>query len=38
MSSHLLLINPNSSQATSEMMVSIAQKAANGRLAVASAT
>jgi Asp/Glu/hydantoin racemase len=36
--SHLLLINPNSSQATSEMMASIAHKAANGRLAVASAT
>lgn len=38
MTSHILLINPNSSQATSEMMVSIARKAANGRLAVASAT
>ncbi|MCZ4092981.1 aspartate/glutamate racemase family protein [Sinorhizobium psoraleae] len=38
MTSHILLINPNSSRATSDMMVSIARKAATGRLAVAIAT
>lgn len=35
---HILLINPNSSQATSEMMHAIAGKAATGRMAVAVAT
>lgn len=38
MTAHLLLINPNSSQATSNMMVAIAKRAVTGRLAVAVAT
>ncbi|MBP1882275.1 aspartate/glutamate racemase family protein [Sinorhizobium mexicanum] len=38
MTSHILLINPNSSRASSDMMVSIARKAATGRSAVAVAT
>ena len=38
MTSHILLINPNSSHATSEMMGSSARKTAKGRLAVAIAT
>jgi Asp/Glu/hydantoin racemase len=37
MSSHILLINPNSSRATSDMMLSIARREA-GRIAVAAAT
>lgn len=36
--SHILLINPNSSHATSDMMHAIARKAATGRTAVAVAT
>ncbi|WP_445206961.1 aspartate/glutamate racemase family protein [Aminobacter sp. Piv2-1] len=36
--SHILLINPNSSHATSDMMHAIARKAATGRMAVAIAT
>lgn len=36
--SHILLINPNSSPATSDMMHAIARKAATGRAAVAVAT
>lgn len=36
--SHILLINPNSSHATSEMMQAIARKAATGRMDVAVAT
>jgi Asp/Glu/hydantoin racemase len=38
MTSHILLINPNSSQATSDMMHAIARKTAAGRVAVAIAT
>ena len=38
MSRHLLLINPNSSHATSAMMQTIAQEAARGKIAVAVAT
>lgn len=38
MNSHILLINPNSSRATSDMMVAIARRAASGRMAVAVAT
>ncbi|WP_429815168.1 aspartate/glutamate racemase family protein [Ensifer sp. B1-9] len=38
MSAHILLINPNSSHATSDMMVAIARRAASGRMAVAVAT
>ncbi|WP_113554195.1 aspartate/glutamate racemase family protein [Hyphomicrobiales bacterium] len=38
MSAHILLINPNSSRATSDMMVAIARRAASGRMAVAVAT
>ena len=38
MSRHILLINPNSSQATSAMMQAIAQRAAGDALAVAVAT
>ncbi len=38
MTAHILLINPNSSQATSNMMVAIAERAVTGRLAVAVAT
>ena len=38
MTPHILLINPNSSQATSEMMHAIALKAAAGRLAVQTVT
>lgn len=36
--SHILLINPNGSHATSDMMQAIARKAATGRMAVAAAT
>ncbi|AWC26086.1 Hydantoin racemase (plasmid) [Aminobacter sp. MSH1] len=35
---HILLINPNSSRATSDMMHAIARKTATGRMAVAVAT
>ncbi|MGF6173119.1 aspartate/glutamate racemase family protein [Ensifer sp. 4252] len=38
MTAHILLINPNSSQATSSMMLAIAERAVTGRLAVAVAT
>lgn len=38
MTAHILLINPNSSHATSDMMHAIANKAATGRTAVAIAT
>lgn len=38
MTAHILLINPNSSPATSEMMHAIARKAALGRVAVKIAT
>lgn len=37
-SPHILLINPNSSQATSSMMQAIARKAATGRVAISVAT
>lgn len=38
MTAHILLINPNSSQATSSMMLAIAERAVTGSLAVAVAT
>lgn len=38
MTAHILLINPNSSHATSSMMLAIAERAVTGRLAVAIAT
>lgn len=38
MTAHILLINPNSSQATSSMMLAIAERAVTGRMAVAVAT
>ncbi|MDM9623110.1 hydantoin racemase [Rhizobium sp. AC44/96] len=38
MMKHILLINPNSSQATTSMMLAIAETAAEGRVAVVGAT
>ncbi|HTV67753.1 MAG TPA: aspartate/glutamate racemase family protein, partial [Rhizobiaceae bacterium] len=38
MNPHILLINPNSSRATSEMMLAIARRVAAGRVAVVAAT
>ena len=38
MTPHILLINPNSSQATSDMMHAIAVRSAAGRLAVETVT
>jgi Asp/Glu/hydantoin racemase len=35
---HILLINPNSSEATTRMMVAIAERAARGHIAMAAAT
>jgi allantoin racemase len=35
---HILLVNPNSSEATTRMMLAIAERAAGGRIAVAGAT